>query len=164
MSEQIALGFCNNVDLEIIWDADILADLALRHRISAGEPDARVAIHSERDLIVSILGFIEAGQGGERYVSGSDLIERFAARFEKKVTLGGTSVRAAIAMRNLGYRAALHLITQNDDVRRLLAAGLSLMFAAMRAIASIRISSCSLTRAIGCERAISTFARASPID
>ncbi len=120
MSEQIALGFCNNVDYEIIWDADILADLALRYRIGAGEPDARIAIHSERDLIVSILGFMEAGQGGERYVGGSELIERFAARFKKNVTLGGTSVRAAIAMRKLGYRAALHLITQNDDVRRLL--------------------------------------------
>jgi len=123
MSEQIALGFCNNVDYEIIWDADIIADLALRHRIGAGEPDARVTIQTERDLIVSILGFMEAGEGGERFVSGSDIIERLAARFEKKATLGGTSVRAAIAMQKLGYASTLHLITQNEDVRRLLPPG-----------------------------------------
>ena len=42
-------------------------------------------------------------------------------RFDKKVTLGGTSVRAAIAMRKLGISfGALHLITQNDHVRRLI--------------------------------------------
>ena len=29
-------------------------------------------------------------------------------------------MRAAIAMRKLGYRSALHLITQNDHVRRLI--------------------------------------------
>jgi len=123
MSEQIALGFCNNVDYEIIWDADIIADLTLRHRIGAGEPDSRITIQTERDLIVSILGFMGAGEGGERFVSGSDIIERLAARFEKKVTLGGTSVRAAIAMQKLGYASTLHLITQNEDVRRLLPPG-----------------------------------------
>ena len=62
---------------------------------------------------------MRAGAGGERFVGNSDIIERFAARFETKITLGGTSVRAAIAMRKLGIRSALHLITQNDHVRRL---------------------------------------------
>ncbi len=120
MSEKIALGFCNNVDYEIVWKAEVLEALVIRYQIGAGEPDARIRIESERDLVVSILGFMKAAEGGERFVAGSEIIERFAERFEKKITLGGTSVRAAIAMQKLGYTSALHLITQNEDVRRLI--------------------------------------------
>ncbi len=120
MSQSIALGFCNNVDVEVVWRAAVLEELARHYRISAAELDARQPILSERDLVISILGFMRAGSGGERFVSAPDVIERFAARFDKKITLGGTSVRAAIAMGTLGHSAALHLITLNDDVRRLL--------------------------------------------
>ena len=120
MGERIALGFCNNVDYEIRWKADVLEDLISHYRISSEELNTRADINSERDLIISILGFMRAAEGGERFVANSDLIERFAARFEKNITLGGTSVRAAIAMRKLGYTSALHLITQNDHVRRLI--------------------------------------------
>ncbi|MCE2472384.1 MAG: hypothetical protein J4G18_10900 [Anaerolineae bacterium] len=120
MSESIALGFCNNVDYEIVWNAEVLEDLVIRYQIRAHELSALAEIRSERDLVVSILGFMRTSQGGERFVGGSEILERFAARFEKKVTLGGTSVRAAIAMRKLGHRSALHLITQNEHVRRLI--------------------------------------------
>lgn len=120
MSEKIALGFCNNVDYEIVWDSAVLDDLVIRYKIDADEPNARSAIYSERDLIVSMLGYMKAAEGGERFVARSAIIEQFAARFEKNITLGGTSVRAAIAMRKLGHTAALHLITQNEQVRRLI--------------------------------------------
>lgn len=122
MSEKIALGFCNNVDYEIEWNSAVLEDLVIHYRIRPDELHTRSQIQSERDLLVSILGFMQRAEGGERFVSDSALIERFAARFEKKITLGGTSVRAAIAMRKLGYTSALHLITQNEDVRRLIPA------------------------------------------
>ena len=108
MSERIALGFCNNVDYEVRWNSDILQDLATHYRIRADEPNTGGAIASERDLVCSILGFMAAGKGGERFVGGDEVILDFAARFEKKITLGGTSVRAAIAMRKLGYTSALH--------------------------------------------------------
>ncbi len=119
-SEKIALGFCNNVDYEIVWRSDVLEDLISRYQIRADELSPRRAISSERDLVRSILAFMQAGEGGERFVSDSALIERFASRFQYKVTLGGTSVRAAIAMRKLGFTSALHLITLNDHVRRLI--------------------------------------------
>ena len=122
MSARIALGFCNNVDYEIVWRAEVLNDLASRYQIRAHELTTRGEINDERELVCSILGFMQAGAGGERFVANSDIIERFAARFETKITLGGTSVRAAIAMRKLGIRSALHLITQNDHVRRLIPA------------------------------------------
>lgn len=120
MSEKIALGFCNNVDYEIVWNAEVLEELVVAYQIGAEEPSAQIAIRSERDLLVSILGFMQRSHGGERFVGGSEVLERFAARFDKKVTLGGTSARAAIAMRKLGYRSALHLISQNDHVRQLI--------------------------------------------
>lgn len=120
MSEKIALGFCNNVDYEIVWNASAFADLVDRYKIRPEELSAAGQISSERDLLISILCFMKVGAGGERFVANSALIERFAQRFDKKVTLGGTSVRAAIAMRKLGHTAALHLITQNEHVRRLI--------------------------------------------
>lgn len=122
MSEKIALGFCNNVDYEIVWQAEILEDLVNRYQIGADEPNKGISVTSERDLVVSILGFMQAAAGGERFVAGSAIIEQFAGRFEKKIRLGGTSARAAIAMRKLGHTSALHLITQNEAVRRLIPA------------------------------------------
>lgn len=122
MGEKIALGFCNNVDYEIDWNREVIEELVVHYRIRADELNACGAIESERDLLLSILGFIRTGEGGERFISDSAIIEAFAARFEKAVTLGGTSVRAAIAMSKLGYTSALHLITENDHVRRLIPA------------------------------------------
>ena len=122
MSARIALGFCNNVDYEIAWRSEVLQELASHHQIRAHELTTRGEIKSERDLVCSILGFMQAGAGGERFVANSGIIERFAARFDTIITLGGTSVRAAIAMRRLGVQSALHLITENEHVRRLIPA------------------------------------------
>ena len=122
MSEKIALGFCNNVDYEIVWNDKVFQDLATQYQIGADELHSCGPIKDERDLVISILSFMSSAGGGERFVASSELIENFAGRFEKKVTLGGTSVRAANAMRTLGQTSALHLITQNDHVRRLIPA------------------------------------------
>ncbi len=120
MNERIALGFGNNIDYEIGWDSTVFEELILRHNIRKDELDVNRVIDSERDLVISILSFLELGSGGERFVASSSIIEVLAQRFEKKITLGGTSVRAAIAMRKLGHKSALHLVTINDHVRRLL--------------------------------------------
>lgn len=120
MIEKIALGFGNNIDYEIVWNSAVIEHLITMYGVRAEELDSERFIRSERDLLVSILGFLRSGHGGERTVAASALLETFAARFEKKVTLGGTSVRAATAMAKLGYTSALHLVTINDEVRRLL--------------------------------------------
>jgi ADP-dependent phosphofructokinase/glucokinase len=120
MGEKIALGLGGNVDYEIVWDSKVIEDLIVRYGIRADEITADRAIRSERDLVISILYFLQSGIGGECHVSSSSIVEQFAQRFEKKITLGGTSVRAAIAMRKLGYTSALHLVTINDHVRRLI--------------------------------------------
>jgi ADP-dependent phosphofructokinase/glucokinase len=120
MPEKIALGLGDNIDYEIVWNSKMLEKLVTQYNIQAGELDANRVIHTERDLVISILSFLQSGNGGERFVASSAIIEQFAQRFEKKITLGGTSVRAAIAMRKLGYTSALHLVTINEHVRRLI--------------------------------------------
>ena len=120
MSEKIALGLGDNTDYEIVWNSKVMEDLIVRYGIHAGEISADGPINSERDLVLSVLRFLQSGAGGERHVASSAIVEQFAHKFAMKITLGGTSVRAAIAMRKLGYTSALHLVTINDHVRRLI--------------------------------------------
>lgn len=120
VNEKIALGFGNNIDYEIVWDSSVLEDLIIEYDIHQNELDVNRVVNSERDLVISILAFLQSDSGGERFVASSAIVESFSQRFENKITLGGTSVRAAIAMRKLGYTSALHLVTINDHVRRLL--------------------------------------------
>jgi len=120
MHIKIALGFGNNVDYEIVWDSTVFEEMIACNAICASDLSADPPIHSERDMVLSILRFLESGRGGERFVAAPAVIEQFARRFAKKVTLGGTSVRAAIAMRKLGYISALHLVTVNEHVRQLI--------------------------------------------
>jgi len=120
MPEKIALGLGDNIDYEIAWDSAVIEALIGHYGVCAAELTTGQAINSERDLLISILGFVQAGIGGERHVASSAIIEQFARRFDLKITLGGTSVRAAIAMRKLGHTSALHLATVNEHVRRLI--------------------------------------------
>ena len=89
MGENIALGFCNNVDYEIVWSREVVEQLVLHYRIRADELGKGGAIESERDLLLSILGFMSRGEGGERFVSDSAIIERFATRFRKTCNARG---------------------------------------------------------------------------
>src|SRR6266498_1272558 len=120
MKEKIALGFGNNIDYEMIWNSGVFEDLIIQYDTHEDELSTDIEVNSERNLVMSILGFLKSSSGGERFVSSSDILEQFAQNFEKRVTLGGTAVRAAIAMRKLGYTSALHLVTINDHVRRLI--------------------------------------------
>lgn len=118
MKEKIALGFGGCIDYELVWNSRVLEMLIRHYDIQAAELAANRVIDSERDLVLSILSFLQAGSGGERFVADSAIIEQFAQHFAVKITLGGTSVRAVIAMHKLGYTAVLHLVTINDQVRR----------------------------------------------
>lgn len=120
MGEKIALGFGDNVDYEIVWDSQVIENLIVQYAIREDELDLRRAVACERDLVVSVLSFVRSGVGGERVVALSDVLEQFSERFTRRITLGGTPVRAAIAMRRLGYTSALHLVTTNEHVRKLM--------------------------------------------
>lgn len=123
VSSETVLGLGGTVDYEIDWDSAVLEDLALHYGVTVSELTTRHPIASERDLVVSVLAFLQTGSGGERFVASSGIVEAFAARFTSRVTLGGTGVRAALAMEVLGVTSTLHLVSIDDHVRRLLPRG-----------------------------------------
>jgi ADP-dependent phosphofructokinase/glucokinase len=118
--EKIVLGLGGTVDYEIELDEKIVAKLIIEYQISESEISNTLPINSERDLAVNLLAFLRSGTGGERFVRHSSIIENFAHRFKIKVTLGGTCVRAAIVMEIFGIASTLHLVSINEDFRRLL--------------------------------------------
>jgi ADP-dependent phosphofructokinase/glucokinase len=120
--EQLVLGLAGTVDYELRWNTGRIQELVRRWRIKPEELSTAAPIDDERGLLIAILGFIAGGHGGERYIASSALAERFSARFDKRITLGGTCVRAAIAMDMLGIASTLHLVSIDDNVRRLLPA------------------------------------------
>lgn len=120
----MVLGLGGTVDYEIAWDAAVLEDLVEAYDISAGELDIGLPVVDERSLVVTLLAFLRDGIGGERFVASSDVVEAFAARFRTRITLGGTPVRAAIAMRSVDVASLVHLVSIDDHVRRLLPDGI----------------------------------------
>jgi ADP-dependent phosphofructokinase/glucokinase len=123
--ESIVLGLGNNIDYEIIWDSKSIEQLIVKFRISESELRTDLPIYSVRNLIISLLGFITTGEGGERFVEVPEIIEEFSLAFDKKVTIGGTSIRSAIAMSKIGYTSAIHFVTLNTYVYDLVPPGCS---------------------------------------
>lgn len=120
MSGERVLGLGGTVDYEIAWDAAVLEALALEHGITSTDLDASVPVLDERSLVITVLALLREGRGGERFVSSVDVLERFASRFRYETTLGGTCVRAALAMARVGVESTVHLVSIDDTVRRLL--------------------------------------------
>ncbi|MEU8609917.1 ADP-dependent glucokinase/phosphofructokinase [Actinoplanes sp. NPDC048791] len=116
----VVLGLGGCVDYELKLTADVLEQLVAEHGITAADLTPPAVVTSERDLVVSILGYVARGGGGEHYVASAPALESFAARFPYRPALGGTSVRAGILMSRLGVPSTLHLVSVNDTVRRLL--------------------------------------------
>jgi ADP-dependent phosphofructokinase/glucokinase len=125
MSARYLLGLGGTVDYEVAWDDAVVTRLAADHRITTADLDANRPIETERDLLCSMLAFVRDGVGGERFVASSDVVTRFARHFDVRVTLGGTCVRAAIALDVVGLPATVHLVSIDDTVRRLLPASTS---------------------------------------
>ena len=122
MATELVLGLGGTVDYEIRWDSAVLDDLVREYGITPDELSTTAPIIDERSLVSVILAFVRGGGGGERFVESSEIVEQFAARFEKAITLGGTGVRAGIALDSLGIPSTQHLVSIDDNVRRLLPA------------------------------------------
>ena len=123
-ARRVVLGLGGCLDYEVVWDSSVLADLVVEHQITSADLDATggrgFAVVTERDLVCSVLGFVRADTGGERFVDSSAVLEAFAARVERRTTVGGTCVRAALAMAQLGVPSAVHLVSIDDQVRGLI--------------------------------------------
>jgi sugar/nucleoside kinase (ribokinase family) len=128
----VVLGLQGTVDYEVVWDSAILEQLVARHGIRADELDPDMRIDDERSLVIALLAHLRDGTGGERFIASSAIAESFARRFRMRVTLGGTCIRAALAMRELGIGSLLHLVSTDDTVRRLLPADCTFISSAVR--------------------------------
>jgi ADP-dependent phosphofructokinase/glucokinase len=116
----VVLGLQGTVDYELEWDAGILERVAAEYGLTTAHLDSHTEISDERSLVRALLAFLRDGTGGERFVASSAIVEQFAARFTNRITLGGTCVRAALAMRIRDVPALLHLVSTDDHTRRLL--------------------------------------------
>lgn len=130
MSTTFVLGLGGTVDFELEWNPDAMARLAARHRIGLADLDPGRQVADERGLLCSLLGFLRDGAGGERFVATSEIIGEFAGQLRHRVALGGTCVRAALAMDALGLRSTVHLVSIDDTVRRLLPQTVSVLCSA----------------------------------
>ncbi len=120
MDARLVLGLGGTVDYEIRWDAEVLGALARSLGVRRHELTTTAPIIDERTLVITLVAFVAAGGGGERFAASSEIVERFADRFEKVVTLGGTGVRAGLALDRLGIASVQHLVSIDDNVRRLM--------------------------------------------
>lgn len=124
---KIILGFQNTVDFELAWAPHVLEALISAYGIRACEICGDIKIRSQRDMLLVLLHCMREGVGVERTVCSSEVTRSFASRFPYQVTLGGTAVRAAIAMSQIGYPSTIHACSMNHYFRDLIPSGISWM-------------------------------------
>jgi ADP-dependent phosphofructokinase/glucokinase len=127
---RLVLGLGGTVDYELRWDAAVLGRLAAEHGVRREELTSTAPVVDERSLLVAVLALIDSGAGAERFVTSSAVVEEFAAHFDFAVTLGGTGVRAGLVLDALGIPSTQHLVSIDDNVRRLLPAAVSFICSA----------------------------------
>jgi len=120
MRSQVVLGLGGGIDFELKPSVQTLEQLIEEYGISLVELSTSMRVTTERDLVISILAYIKRGGGGEQFIASAGALHTFAERFPRRVTLGGTSTRAAIALSRLGVPSRIHLVTLNRYVRELL--------------------------------------------
>lgn len=121
----LVLGLGGTVDYELMWDSSVFDRLAHAHGVRRHELTTTAPITDERSLLVAVLAFVASGTGAERFVASSDVIEDFVSHFAYETTLGGTGVRAGLVLDALGIPSVQHLVSIDDNVRRLLPESIS---------------------------------------
>lgn len=132
MTGRIVLGLGGTVDDELEWDAGAFQRLVDGHgiRLAEIEDDPPSAVPDERGIALAVLRSMRRGRGCECYVADKAHLLAFDARFDRRVALGGTCVRAALAMNRLGVGSTVHLVSISDEVRRRLPQGVAYLCSA----------------------------------
>ncbi|GAA3572457.1 hypothetical protein GCM10022197_31490 [Microlunatus spumicola] len=104
-----------------------MTDLATRHGVGSVPTAGAADVHDERDLVRTLLAHLAAGTGGEHFVASTDVLLAFAGRFAGRATLGGTNLRAGLAMRALGRASTVHLVSTGAVTSALLPADLAVV-------------------------------------
>lgn len=127
MRGRIVLGLGGTVDYELEWDAEAFQRLVDEYGIHLAEVegDPPPVVADERGMALAVLRSMRWARGCEHYVEDASRLLAFGARFRHRVTLGGTCVRAALAMSRIGVGATVHLVSISEEVRRRLPEGVS---------------------------------------
>lgn len=120
MGEKIALGFHTCVDYELKWDLDTMIAAIKEFDIHDSELVIDTQPKDERGIWTSTLAYIKQGMGGEIVPANPEICDDFANKFSYKITLGGTSTRAALAIEKIGYSSVLQMCCYNSYIRDLM--------------------------------------------
>lgn len=120
----IALGFANTVDYEMEWDARHIESLVRKVGLRPSEIHEMQEIRSLKDLLSSILFHMAEGSGCGMLMDDPAILEAFIAGTRGKTTLGGTNIRAALAIAELGGEALVHLVSVNPETTQRLPDGI----------------------------------------
>ena len=122
MTSRIVMGLGATVDYELHWNSSRLNELIREYEMCSADilsPFSSV-VDDERGMLCALLRAMYRSEGGECYVSDSSALTRWSERFEYEVTLGGTCLRGALALRQLGISSLVHLVSMNQHTRELL--------------------------------------------
>jgi len=128
--EEIVLGLGGTIDYEIEWDSTRIDSLARGGGIKRADLSSLPRVTSTRELLHTLVNFVDKGTGGERFVTDPEVIHRIAEALPYRVTLGGTPVRAALVMAVRGIQSTVHLVSTNDETRALLPSGTRILSSA----------------------------------
>lgn len=120
MHGRVVLGMSSTVDDEVVWDERAVARLAAEHRVGPDDLGYRAPVGDLRGMVTTLLAHVDDGSGAEHYVAAPELLAEFVSRFENRRTLGGTGVRAGIALAATGVASTAVMAAADPDVHRLL--------------------------------------------
>lgn len=124
MGEKIALGFHACVDYELDWDLSVMEDMIREFAVKRSEIRKDIVIDSERALLIVCLAHMTEGSGGEIIPETPEICTDFADRFTYRITIGGTAMRAATAIRKIGYESVIQTTCFNKYIRELVMPGI----------------------------------------
>lgn len=120
MGARVVLGMSSTVDDEVVWDEQAVQDLVVELGLGPEDLGRTGPVEDLRGLVAALLGHIADGSGAEHYVSAPGPLAQVVARFETRRTLGGTGVRAGIALAATGVASTAVMAAADADVHRLL--------------------------------------------
>lgn len=124
MGEKIALGFHTCVDYELDWDLSVIEELIRKFDVRRSEIRNDIVIDSERALLLVCLAYMMEGTGGEIIPERPEICTDFADHFVYRITIGGTAMRAATAIRKIGYESVIQTSCYNKYIRELVLPGI----------------------------------------
>lgn len=124
MGEKIALGFHACVDYELDWDLSVIEGMIREFDVRRSEIQSDIVIDSERALLIVCLAHMMEGTGGEIIPERPEICTDFADHFHYRITIGGTAMRAATAIRKIGYESVIQTNCFNKYIKELVMPGI----------------------------------------